>query len=174
MKTIRTAEIPSSVFVFLAIALPTGGFAGEGSPRRVVRTTVTVDGTERTVLDYAEGRSKAELREVLINFLFDVIYLNLLVKTQDRRMVGSRPFFFDTSRVLQLVLPPFVSCPGLISPPIYPSVRRSYRKASSHRQHSGRSWRTCCIVTLGSSRCCSPQPRSLRYSRSGFRPRWLW
>jgi len=41
------------------------------------------------VFDLAEQRSEDELRELLVHFIYDIAYMQLMVKTQDRRVVIS-------------------------------------------------------------------------------------
>jgi actin-related protein 10 len=65
------------------------GFSGEPCPRRILPTTTLINGKTVQVFDHAEQRTEDELREVLVHFLYDIVYMHLMVKTQDRRVVIS-------------------------------------------------------------------------------------
>lgn len=83
----------------LAIVLEIGsaytkcGFASESAPRHVIPSTVTRNGKSVRVYDPESPIVEADLRNVLIDFLFDIFYKHLLVKTIERRvMVVEDPF----------------------------------------------------------------------------------
>eukprot|EP00039_Didymoeca_costata_P001269 m.51136 g.51136 ORF g.51136 m.51136 type:complete len:503 (+) comp10712_c0_seq1:188-1696(+) len=72
------------------------GFAEEGTPRHIVPTSVEINGKPCKVFDLEEQRSKEELREILVHFLYKILYQRLLVNTKDRRILVSESLMGTT------------------------------------------------------------------------------
>eukprot|EP00040_Diaphanoeca_grandis_P030535 m.180612 g.180612 ORF g.180612 m.180612 type:complete len:567 (+) comp32028_c0_seq1:235-1935(+) len=76
-----------AIVIEIGTAYTKCGFSGESVPRYIMPSNVVINGTKVAVFDPEEARTTAELREILLMFLHDIMYKRLLVKTQDRRAV---------------------------------------------------------------------------------------
>jgi len=82
-------EKKPSIIIEIGAAYTKVGFSGEAMPRHVLRSVVMDpdDGHEVPVFSPEEQRSTAELRELLLTFMHNIMYKKLLVKTSERRAV---------------------------------------------------------------------------------------
>lgn len=87
IPTLSVLDKKPSIVLEIGAAYTKVGFSGEPMPRHVIPTTVETDGITVPVFDPEEKRSKAELKEVILTFLHEIMYKKLLVKTTDRRVV---------------------------------------------------------------------------------------
>jgi actin-related protein len=63
------------------------GFAGESAPRHIVRSEIKRNGNMHRVHDPESVLEENELKEILIDFFFEIFYKYLLVKTSERRVL---------------------------------------------------------------------------------------